>query len=210
MNQMPAQRSRAATRSGATARTSSVVLGICLFVLAGSAVAAAPEPRIAPDWTLETPEGRPVQLADVVGEQTTVLFFWATWCPYCKALMPHLQSMRIEYGNDLRILAINVFEDGDPVEFIRSNGYDFTLLLDGDSVAESYGISGTPGVLVVDSERAVTFDLREIPRPAKVTVPESAGNSRKAAYLAPYWAAEIRKAVDAVRRNSPEGEVETE
>lgn len=205
MNRIPARSSSAAPKSAPTTRTSSLVLALCLFVLVGTAVASAPEPRIAPDWTLETPEGRAVQLSEVVGEQTTVLFFWATWCPYCKALMPHLQSMRIEYGEELGILAINVFEDGDPVEFIRDNGYDFTLLLNGDKVAESYGISGTPGVLVVDSERAVTFDLREIPRPAKATAPESASNSRKAAYLAPYWAAEIRKAVDAVRRHSPEG-----
>lgn len=186
-----------------TGRARGVALGICLLSLAGAPLpAVGEEARIAPDWTLETPEGRPVRLADVAGQQTTLLFFWATWCPYCKALMPHLQSMRLEYGEELRILAINVFEDGDPVEFIRSAGYDFTLLLNGDEVAEIYGINGTPGILIVDRDRAVEFDLRRIPRPASMAARESASNRRKAAYLAPYWAAEIRKAIDAARRHS--------
>ncbi|MCP5091039.1 MAG: redoxin domain-containing protein, partial [Gammaproteobacteria bacterium] len=28
-------------------------------------------------------------------QQPVILLFWATWCPYCKALMPHLQSIRL-------------------------------------------------------------------------------------------------------------------
>jgi thiol-disulfide isomerase/thioredoxin len=187
-----------------TGRVRDLGLGICLLALAGAPLPSVGEPRIAPDWTLETPEGRPVQLADVAEKQTTLLFFWATWCPYCKALMPHLQSMRLEHGDELRILAVNIFEDGDPVEFIRSAGYDFTLLLAGDDVAGMYSINGTPGVLIVDRNRAVEFDLRQVRRPASMAALESASNSRKAASLAPYWAAEIRKAIDATRRHVAE------
>ncbi len=31
-----------------------------------------------------------------------IYLFWASWCPYCKALMPHLQSIQVEYGADFR------------------------------------------------------------------------------------------------------------
>ena len=65
--------------------------------------------QTAPDWTLLTSDGLKVNLAEEAGKQTTILFFWATWCPYCKALMPHLQSIRLEYGDSVNILAINVF-----------------------------------------------------------------------------------------------------
>lgn len=134
-------------------------------------------------------------------QEATVLFFWATWCPYCKALMPHLQSMRLEYGDRVEILAINIKEDGEPVEFIESAGYDFRLLLDGDPVADAYRIAGTPGVIVVDRERVVRFDLRRLPPlapPANASVESHRG---KAAYLAPYWASEIRKSIDEVLNN---------
>ena len=112
------------------------------------------------DWTLNTPEGLSVNLAHEVGQQATVLFFWASWCPYCKALMPHLQSMQFEYGDNIKLLAINIFEDGDPVAVIEEAGFDFTLLLDGDVEAGEYGITGTPGVIILDRKRSIHFDLR--------------------------------------------------
>ena len=112
--------------------------------------------------------------------------------------MPHLQSIRLEYGDDVRILAINIFEDGDPIGFMQDAGYDFTLLLDGDKVAETYGVTGTPAVFVVDNERKIRFDLRKLPRLEPPDTGEPAGHRRKAAYRAPFWAAEIRKSIDAV------------
>jgi thiol-disulfide isomerase/thioredoxin len=154
----------------------------------------AADAMIAPDWTLVAADGQSVRLRHVVSGRTTILLFWATWCPYCKALMPHLQSMRLEYGDEIQVLAINFRDDGDPVAFIKNNGYDFTLLLDGDSVAELYGIWATPGVLIVDHNRAIHFDLRALP---PIDLPQKRANHKlKAAHRAPYWAAEIRKRLD--------------
>jgi len=173
-----------------------VWLSCVLLAMLQPVVAADPE--VASDWTLATSDGSSIHLSEVASKQTTVLFFWATWCPYCKALMPHLQSIRLEYGDDVAIIAINIFEDGDPVEFLRSAGYDFTLLLNGEEVAEAYGINGTPGVLVIRADRSIAFDLRRV-RPIALSVTERpVSNTRKAAYMAPYWAAEIRKGIDLV------------
>lgn len=170
---------------------------LCAIVLGASvvAIASASDRAVVPDWTLKTAEGETVRLSERARSQATLLFFWATWCPYCEALMPHLQSIRLEYGEKVEIMAINVREDGDPVEFLREAGYDFLLLIDGDAVADAYGIRGTPGLLVVDENRGVHFDLRALPQ---FTTPgDSALNNRqKAAYRAPYWAAELRKSLD--------------
>ena len=182
-------------------RTSYLTGIVALFLLIGPQASAA-DRSIAPDWSLETADGAVIQLSAEAKQQTTVLFFWATWCPYCKALMPQLQSMRFEYGDDIKILAINIFEDGDPAEFMQREGYDFTLLLDGDDVADTYKISGTPGVIVVGRDREIHFDLRRLPPPTKRMGSEQASNSKKAAFLAPYWAAAIRQAIDLAQRTS--------
>ena len=161
--------------------------------------AAGGETRGAPDWTLQTAEGHTVTLSEVAAERPVVLLFWATWCPYCKALMPHLQSIDLEYGDRIEILAIHFRDDkGDPVGFVREAGYDYTLLTDGNDVAKLNGIWGTPGVLIVDRHQNIRFDLYTAAQPELPASDEDMGHRKKAAYRAPYWAAEIRKSLDEV------------
>ncbi len=165
-------------------------------LLLSAAPASAAE--LAPNWSLESAEGEMVRLSEEVRRQPVIVLFWATWCPYCKALMPHLQSIRTEYGDQIEVLAVNFREEGDPVGVIREAGYDFTVLPDGDDVAAAYGIWGTPGVIVVDGNREIRFDLRTLPKKDPPAAGKPPSHRQKAAYRAPYWAAEIRKAVDEV------------
>jgi thiol-disulfide isomerase/thioredoxin len=166
---------------------------------------AAEEARIAPDWTLQSEAGESITLSEVSAGQPVIVLFWATWCPYCKALMPHIQSVRLEYGDEVRVLAVHFRDDdGDPVAFIENAGYDFTLLPDGDEVAELNGVWGTPGVLIIDRDRHIRFDLYNLPKPDLSAVGKSPAHSMKAAYLAPYWAAELRKSLDIVLRQDLE------
>ena len=175
---------------------------VAALVLLLASSASANSAELAPDWSLESADGETVRLSEEVIKQPTILFFWATWCPYCKALMPHLQSMRLEYGNDVKILAINFREDGDPVAFIDDAGYDFTVLPNGDEVATTYGVYGTPGVIIVDSDQQIRFDLRALPRQDPPKSGNLTGHKRTAAYRAPHWAAEIRKSIDSVLEES--------
>ncbi len=173
-----------------------VVLGLGVTSTSGEAA------ELAPDWALTSAEGELVRLSTEVQEQPVVLFFWASWCPYCKALMPHLQSIRLEYGAAIKILAINFRDSGDPVGFIREHGYDFTLLPNGDAVAGLYDIYGTPGVVIIDKNQQIAFDLRQLPPFERSGDTTKLSHSKKAAYRAPYWAAAIRTSVDVVLRSS--------
>ncbi len=166
-----------------------------VLLLTATSVYGADE---APDWRLASGDGGSVRLSQEIKQQPVILFFWATWCPYFKALMPHLQSIRLEYGDKVKILAINFRDKNDPVAFIDAAGYDFTVLPHGDEVAELYEIYGTPGIIIVDGERRMRFDLRALPQLSIPGNGEKLSNSKKAAYLAPYWAAAIRKALDSV------------
>lgn len=171
------------------------ILFSTLLLLASTSVLAAAQ---APDWRLTAGDGTSVRLSQAVKERPVVLFFWATWCPYCKALMPHLQSIRLEHGEQIEIFAIQIRDKKDAVAFVEEAGYDFTVFPQGDDVGELYAIESTPGVIVVDREQVMRFDLRRIPRPKLPGDEENMKHSRKAAYLAPHWAAELRKAIDAV------------
>jgi cytochrome c biogenesis protein CcmG/thiol:disulfide interchange protein DsbE len=177
-------------------------LYLLLLALCLQSAARADDAGVAPDWSLVSAEGETVRLSEEADAQPVILFFWATWCPYCKALMPHLHSMRLEYGDRIKILAINFRETGDPVAFIQDAGYDFVVLPEGDAVAAKYAVFATPGILLVDRQGDIRFDLRALARRDLPATEKSMSHGRKAAYRAPYWAAEIRKSIDLVLAES--------
>jgi thiol-disulfide isomerase/thioredoxin len=172
----------------------SIVLFIVIALIGGTSNAA----EQAPDWRHSSGDERSIRLSQAVNDRPVVLFFWATWCPYCKALMPHLQSIRLEYGDDIDIFAIQIRDKKDAVAFIDAAGYEFTVFPQGDRIAELYEIHATPGVIVVDRDRLMQFDLRQLPQREHPAGEEDMKHGKKAAYRAPYWAAELRTAIDRV------------
>ena len=103
-------------------------------------------------------DGRAIRFDPERLQRPAILLFWATWCPYCKALMPHVQAVRDAAGAaQLDVYAIDIKDDGDPAAELRERGQTFTLVRDGDAIAERYGITGTPGLLLVDRGGAIVY-----------------------------------------------------
>ena len=130
----------------------------------------------------------------------TIILFWASWCPYCKALMPHLQSIVDEYEGEIEVLALNIRDDEDPSEFMAEYGYDFRLFPHADPVADLWGVKATPGLFLVDGEGRILFSNYSIPDRDYPANPTDKGkklkNYQRAARKAPYWAAQLRLAID--------------
>ena len=133
-------------------------------------------------------------------EGPTIILFWATWCPYCKALMPHLQSIVDEYDGRVQVVALNFRDEDDPAAYVAGRGYDFRLILHSEEVAKSWGIKGTPGLFLADQSGRVVFSRGAIPEAAYPTSRsenyDELKHYQKAARRAPYWAAKLRIAVD--------------
>ena len=114
----------------------------------------------APNWTLPNPSDDALEYYLDSEDKVSIILFWATWCPYCAKLMPHLQAVYQKYRDKgLRLYAIDIYEDGDldPVSYFVRRGYTFNLLLYGDSIADLYGIKGTPGLLLVDKNKKIIY-----------------------------------------------------
>ena len=66
------------------------------------------------DWTLNNLDGKSITLSDYKG-RPTLLVFWATWCPYCKKLLPGIAELNEKYEKlGLKVLAVNIREDWKP------------------------------------------------------------------------------------------------
>ncbi len=107
----------------------------------------------APDWTLLDASGKKVTLSQLKGK-VVLLDFWATWCTPCKMVMPSIQKLHEKYaGQGLVVIGINSFErDGDPVKYMKEQKFNYTLLLKGDDVAESYKVQSIPTMYLIDKQ----------------------------------------------------------
>ncbi|MFT4412854.1 peroxiredoxin family protein [Fredinandcohnia humi] len=114
------------------------------------------EGKIAPDFTLRTTTGENIQLSSLRGKMV-ILNFWATWCPPCKAEMPHMQDFYEEQMDQkATVLAVNLTtaekNSKDLPKFIKEYGLTFPILLDeaGD-IGNMYQAFTIPTSYVIDS-----------------------------------------------------------
>lgn len=147
----------------------------------------------APPFTLETGDGAEFSFPADARGQASILLFWATWCPYCKAVMPYLQRVVEEYAEyGVEVYAIDFKDDGDPVAMIEELGYGFTVLPLGDLVADEYGVFSAPGILVVDQAGTVVYRRRPTRAPPGKAIAE-------------VWDEEVREALDEALGRKTEG-----
>jgi len=81
----------------------------------------------ASDFTVNAIGGQTHKLNDYHGKNLLVVF-WATWCPACKAEIPHLIELRKMYSEDeLGILAISNESPDDLKRFAADKRINYTV-----------------------------------------------------------------------------------
>ena len=121
---------------------------------------------IAPDFTLQTPEGEDVALYDVKGK-LKIIDFWASWCGPCRMENPNMVKLYAEFKDKgLSVISVSLDEKKDKwVEAIKKDGLTWLHLSDlkgwqGD-VIKKYNIDAVPTIFVLDeNNRIIAKNLR--------------------------------------------------
>ncbi len=133
------------------------ILTSCIMILPVT-VGAAKVATIAEDWTLVDDSDASINYYTDSGNKVSVILFWATWCPYCRSLMPYIQELADEYkDNEVKFYALNVWEDRDPKRYFQKYGFTFHLMMRADLTAEDYGVKGTPALFVIDKSHRIIY-----------------------------------------------------
>ncbi|KGR86885.1 peroxiredoxin family protein [Lysinibacillus boronitolerans] len=128
--------------------------------------------NIPPDFTLTSLDGEDITLSDLRGKKV-VLNFWATWCPPCKAEMPHMQSFYDEYAKEknVEIIAVNLTDAERDVTadakvdtvmtFRDSFELTFPILLDpANEAGLNYQVITIPTTYFIDSNGYIQRAIR--------------------------------------------------
>jgi thiol-disulfide isomerase/thioredoxin len=148
---------------------------------------------VAPDFSLESLEGKTTRLSDFRGK-AVLLNFWATWCGPCKIEMPWFVELQQKYGSQgLQVVGIAMDDASkeDIAKFAKDMGVNYPVLIGKEAVGDSYGgipalpetfFIGRDGKVVdkilglrgkAEIEDAIKTALNTQPAAAQAQVPQS-------------------------------------
>jgi thiol-disulfide isomerase/thioredoxin len=148
------------------------IVGICLAAGAFSAVACgaasgSPQqgkvirfvrnPDAAPEFKLETLDGKPLSLAASRGK-VVLLNFWATWCGPCRAEIPDLIVLQEKYRDQLQIIGLTVDDDDASMikEVVAETRINYPVAMSPPEVRMQYGgIAALPTSFMLDTQGRV-------------------------------------------------------
>ena len=113
----------------------------------------------APDFTLQSMDGKEVKLSDFKGKKV-YLKFWASWCGPCKKSMPELMKLAEKEDRDFEILTVIApgIQGEKTVEqfpqWFQDQGYkDIPVLYDTKATTfQAYQIRSIPTEYLIDSQ----------------------------------------------------------
>lgn len=97
--------------------------------------------KMAPDFTLQSLEGKSVHLSDYRGK-AILLNFWATYCDPCKVEMPWIVDLQKQYASQgLQVIGVAMDEVGpeEIAKFAKQMNVNYPILIGKDEVGDAYG-----------------------------------------------------------------------
>lgn len=144
-----------------------LLLGLAWIVFSADRSGAStngliPAPRagfLAPDFTLQTLDGKTVTLTDLRG-QAVLVNIWASWCAPCRAEMPAIQRVYEDYKEKgLVVLAVNsTVQDkvSAASSFVAELGLTFPIPLDVEgTVTRLYEVRALPSSFFIGRDGVI-------------------------------------------------------
>ena len=112
------------------------------------------------DFTLTTPDGDELVLADILKEKkAVVLNFWFSSCYWCQLEFPYMNDAYNAYKDDIEIIALNPYDGDAAVEqFKTENGISFPMVFCSYDMASAFSVSGYPTTVVIDRNGIVSMN----------------------------------------------------
>lgn len=121
----------------------------------------APEKLVgqpAPDFSLETLEGKKLELRSYIKGRPALVSFWGVACGPCRREAPHLTKMHEKYGDRFAIVAVNGYDETKGVvsKFAEKAKLTHPIALNGGAVAgKLYHVGAYPTTFWINRDGIV-------------------------------------------------------
>ena len=109
----------------------------------------------APDLIAPDINGLPLSLQKMTQQGPVLIYFWATWCGYCRVVSPAVSDLSTEH----QVITI-ALQSGTPDEvanYQEKHNLNFRTINDpSGALSASWGLQVTPTIAIVDTEGQVS------------------------------------------------------
>lgn len=115
----------------------------------------------APVVTVQSLDGKEIDLGKYIGKTPVLIEFWATWCSNCKELMPTLLDVEKKFGKQVKFVALAVAINQSPEKvrrFLAAHPLPHDTFYDVDGkAAGAFDAPATSYVVVLDKNGRVVY-----------------------------------------------------
>ena len=90
--------------------------------------------------------------------KAAIVEFWATWCPPCRASIPHLNEIHKKFKDKGLVVVGITDEDKTTVEkFQKTLPMDYNVAVGGAAIQKKFGINGIPHAFIVGKDGKIVW-----------------------------------------------------
>uniref|UniRef100_A0A7V3ZV10 TlpA family protein disulfide reductase n=1 Tax=candidate division WOR-3 bacterium TaxID=2052148 RepID=A0A7V3ZV10_UNCW3 len=109
------------------------------------------------EFQLETLEGEKIDLKNYKG-RVILMDFWATWCPPCRAAIPHLIDLYQKYQNkNFAVLGIGLDEKEALKKMKEELNIPYPIFIGNNEMAKFYQISAIPTLVLINKKGSIAY-----------------------------------------------------
>jgi thiol-disulfide isomerase/thioredoxin len=111
-------------------------------------------PATVSAFSVRTLDGREISFSSLRGK-VTIINFWATWCPPCRAEIPDLIALQQKYGDRVQVIGISEDEGGPDVvkRFVAQHNINYPIAMMSPELERLFpGIAALPTSFIVDRD----------------------------------------------------------
>ncbi len=139
-----------------------LILILCGLIACGDSSAPKQKnEKLAPDFSLTSLDGRKLTRDSLKGK-VVILDFWATWCPPCRASIPHLVELYKKYHDQgLVVVGVSLDRGGrqEVADFAERNHIDYDLVMGvNNAIIKDFGeVSSIPTIIILNRQAEIIF-----------------------------------------------------